>query len=458
MTNTFKIYCKEFNFVALLFDYGVEEESATYDKLKKKVEDSESSFLVRNYVEYLLGVVLVDGKDLLKSIKDSPEETEEDGDVYDLAIRSLYNEVLERYPHFCLEAVCTDVNAAITGEEVKFIMTQLAQELQKESVRQRTVSQTAKKKKIKNIKDIKRTEKFLKSKVIGQSEAVNTVMDCLKLIAAGLKNHSSLFFLGPTGVGKTKLAKELASKYSNNFFKINCAEYTGKHEYSKLIGAPPGYIGYSETSLLGEKAEKSNRWVFLFDEIEKADDKLYDFLLSLLDEGFCTDNMGNSLDFSESLFIFTSNQGMSDNRLGEKRLGFDREVITYKNSKVDILKSLKKQFKPEFLNRLDHVVFFNEIDEVAAKKIAALELKSFPIKRTAALLSYIVKKAYSLEYGARNIEKFIKNDLALMLADHILTSPTGGKDVLFIPRFVKGELYFEIQKNKEIKKWDASAE
>ena len=168
--------------------------------------------------------------------------------------------------------------------------------------------------------------------------------------------------------------------------------------------------------------------------------------------------MGNSLDFSESLFIFTSNQGMSENRLGEQRLGFDKEVITYKNSKGDILKSLKKQFKPEFLNRLDHVVFFNEIDKKAAKKIAALELKSLPIKRTAALLSYIVKKAYSLEYGARNIEKFIKNDLSLLLADHILARPDKGKDLLFIPRFDKGELYFDIQQNKETKTWNASAE
>jgi len=457
MTNTFKIYCKEFNFVALLYDLEVQEESHIYEKLRKKVESSESSFLVRNYVEYLLSIVLVDGKNLLKSLKDSPEEAD-DAAPYDHALRALYNEVLERYPHFCLEAVCTDVNAEVSGEEVKFIMTQLAKELQKESAKQRSVTHSVNKKKIKTLKDIQRTEKFLKSRVIGQPEAVKTVVDCLKLIAAGLKKHSSLFFIGPTGVGKTKLAKELARKYSNNFFKINCAEYTGKHEYSKLIGAPPGYIGYSETSLLGEKAEESNRWVFLFDEIEKADDKLYDFLLSLLDEGVCTDNMGNSLDFSESLFVFTSNQGMADSRLGEQRLGFDKEVITYKKSKDDILKSLKKQFKPEFLNRLDQVVFFNEIDEIAAKKIAALELKSLPIKRTAALLSYIVKKAYSLEYGARNIEKFIKNELSLMLADHILESPDKSKDILFIPRFVKGELYFDIQQKKEIKKWDASAE
>ena len=457
MTNTFKIYCKEFNFVALLYEFSLEEESKVYKKLKEKVESSESSFLVRNYVEYLLSLVLVDGKSLLKSIKDAPDEPEEDH-AYDHELRALYDEVLDKYPHFCLEAVCTDVNADISGEDVKFIMNQLAKELQKESVKQRALSNNVNKKRIETLKDIERTEKFLKSKVIGQREAVSTVVDCLKLIAAGLKAHSSLFFLGPTGVGKTKLAKELAKKYSSNFFKINCAEYTGKHEYSKLIGAPPGYIGYSETSLLGEKAEESNRWVFLFDEIEKADDKLYDFLLSLLDEGVCTDNMGNSLDFSESLFIFTSNQGMSENRLGEQRLGFDKEVITYKNSKGDILKSLKKQFKPEFLNRLDHVVFFNEIDKKAAKKIAALELKSLPIKRTAALLSYIVKKAYSLEYGARNIEKFIKNDLSLLLADHILARPDKGKDLLFIPRFDKGELYFDIQQNKETKTWNASAE
>jgi ATP-dependent Clp protease ATP-binding subunit ClpA len=460
MIKTFKIYCKEFNFVALLYDMDMEEEAEAYEKLKEKVESSKSSFLVRNYVEYLLSVVLVDGEEILKSLKESQEDMES-SEAYDFSIRALYDQVLERYPHFCLEAICSDINASVTGDEVKFIMNQLAKELHKESTKQRTSAHQHEKQKIKTLQDINKTEKYLKSKVIGQQDAIETVVNALKLIAAELIEFTSLFFIGPTGVGKTKLAKELATRYSNNFFKINCAEYTGKHEYSKLIGAPPGYIGYSETSLLAEKAEQSNRWVFLFDEIEKADEKLYDFLLSLLDEGTCTDNMGAVLDFSKSVFVFTSNQGMRDSRLGEKRLGFDKEVITYTKSKDHILSSLKKEFNPEFLNRIDRVVFFNEIDEVSAKKIARLELKNLPVKRTAALLSYIVKKAYSIEYGARNIEKFIKNDISLMLADHILSSPAkklGKSGQLFVPKFVKGELHFDIEPKKEIKKWDASAE
>jgi ATP-dependent Clp protease ATP-binding subunit ClpA len=336
-------------------------------------------------------------------------------------------------------------------------MDQLAKELHKESIKQRAKPKKLRRTKLKGLKDIEKTERYLKSRVIGQDYAISTVVNSLKLIVAGLKEFTSLFFLGPTGVGKTKLAKELAKKYSTNFFKVNCSEYSGKHEYSKLIGAPPGYVGYSDTSLLTEKAQESNCWVFLFDEIEKADDKFYDFLLSLLDEGTCTDNTGTTLDFSKSLFIFTSNEGLGDSRLGEQRLGFDKEVITYKHSKPNILKSLKKDFNPEFLNRIDHVVFFNEIDERAAKKIASLELKSLPIKRTAALLSYIVKEAYSMEYGARNIEKFIKNDISLLIADVILSLPEQTK-VLFIPKFKNGELYFELDHKKETKKWDASAQ
>jgi len=328
-------------------------------------------------------------------------------------------------------------------------MEQMAKELQKQTVREevRHYKETPK---IKSLRDIENTRRYLNRVVIGQEEAVSTVVNSLKVIAAGLKNFTSLFFVGPTGVGKTKLAKEVAGRYTPHFFKINCAEYIGKHEYSKLIGAPPGYVGHTDKSVLAEKAEESNRWVFLFDEIEKADSKFYDFLLSLLDEGYCTDNMGTSLDFSESIFIFTSNQGLKDLRIGEKKLGFDRKVITYSDSKEDVVKALKGEFNPEFLNRIDHQVFFNEIDEASAKKIASLELKCLPIKRTAALLSYIIRKAYSREYGARKIAKFIQNDISLELADAILTDKGEDGKIIYVPRFVKGKLIIESNKKKEL--------
>jgi len=452
---TFKLFSKEFNFVALMLDLNEEQEGVIYGKLKDKIESAEKSFLVRDYVEYLLSIILVDGDNLILSLKDSLKESES-RESYDDALRVLYDHVLDCYPHFCLEVLCGDLNSTITGEEVRFIMEELAKEFRKEEVKSRAKTKVRTNCRIKNLSDIKRVEKYLKKNIIGQDIAIKTVIDALKVEVAGLTSFTSFFFIGPTGVGKTKLAKEVAKKYSANFFKINCAEYAGKHEYSKLIGAPPGYIGHSDQSLLAEKAEKSNCWVFLFDEIEKADPKFYDFLLSLLDEGTCTDNMGKVLDFSKSLFVFTSNQGLHDHRLGERRLGFDSEVITYGNTKDNILSSIKKEFKPEFLNRIDYTVFFNEIDKNSAKKIASLELKNLPVKRTASLLNYIVKEAYSLEYGARNIGKFIKSDVCLRLADTILSDSNENKKISFVPTFEKGELSFT--KPKEKQKWDTSSQ
>ena len=399
----------------------------------------------------------MEGDDLLKSLKESLL-TSESREAYDDALKVLYDHVLQCYPHFCLEALCQDLNATVSGDEVRFIMEELAKEFRKEQIKSQAKTKVHSRCKVKSLADIKKVEKYLKSNIIGQDPAIRTVVDALKVGVAGLSEFTSFFFIGPTGVGKTKLAKELAKKYSANFFKINCAEYAGKHEYSKLIGAPPGYVGHSESSLLGEKADLSNCWVFLFDEIEKADPKFYDFLLSLLDEGKCTDNMGRILDFSKSIFIFTSNQGLGDSRLGERRLGFDSEVITYSQSKEGILRSIKKTFNPEFLNRLDYTVFFSEIDRAAAKKIASLELKTLPVKRTAALLNYIVKEAYSIEYGARNISKFIKNDICLKLADTILESSNKENKVNLVPRFDKGELTFTKPEKKENMKWDTSSQ
>ena len=155
------------------------------------------------------------------------------------------------------------------------------------------------------IEDVNLLHTRFKDNIVGQKEAITSVINGIKVNAAGLSKHTSFLFVGPTGVGKTQLSKILGKHYSGDFYKINCAEYASGHEYAKLIGSPPGYVGHSEKSLLGEKADISNRWVFIFDEIEKAHDKFYDFLLSLLDDGTCTDNLGNVLDFSESVFIFT---------------------------------------------------------------------------------------------------------------------------------------------------------
>ncbi|HIB83914.1 MAG TPA: ATP-dependent Clp protease ATP-binding subunit, partial [Chromatiaceae bacterium] len=250
----------------------------------------------------------------------------------------------------------------------------------------------------------------------------------------------------------TELAKLLGEKYSGNFWKINCAEYASSHEYAKLIGSPPGYVGHTDKSIMSEKAEKSNRWVILFDEIEKAHHKFYDFLLSLLDDGTCTDNMGRVLDFSESIFIFTSNQGVSDISFGEK-LGFGHDIVSVSGSESEIKKSVKKQFPVEFLNRMDNYMFFNTLTRDQVRKIASLALHTIPIKKHKALLNFIVDEGYSEEYGARNIKRFIKNEIAVIVAQALLERKLPSKEgELYTPKIVNGKLTLVDFKDKSLDK------
>ena len=273
-------------------------------------------------------------------------------------------------------------------------------------------------------------------------------------MASGLCKHSSFFFVGPTGVGKTELAKLLGAKFSGNFYKINCAEYAGAHEYAKLIGAPPGYVGHTDKSLLGEKAATSNRWVLLFDEVEKAHSKLHDFLLSLLDDGTVTDNLGNVLDFSESIFIFTSNQGVSE--IKYEKLGFMGREENAKQNEITsevIRTSVKKNFSPEFLNRLDDMILFNSLSKTDIRKIVSLELAKIPIQQTEPLIDFIVEEGYSQEYGARNIARFIKNNVSTKVADAILNKLVPKKQgEFYTPRMIKGEV-----KIIDTRKYEASS-
>jgi len=293
---------------------------------------------------------------------------------------------------------------------------------------------------IKTLNDVNNLERYLSKNLIGQEQAVKGLVDSMKLVASGLYKNASFFFIGPTGVGKTELARLVGNRYSGNFWKVNCAEYAQAHEYAKLIGSPPGYVGHSEKSLMAEKAEKSNKWVILFDEIEKAHTKFYDFLLSLLDDGTCTDNMGRVLDFTESIFIFTSNQGVSDIRVG-KKLGFGGETVSVSGSEQEITQSVKKKFPAEFMNRIDNYVFFNTLEPEHLKKIATLALSNIPIKRHKALLDFIVEHGYSEEYGARNIKRFIKNEVATVIAQALLERRLPSKKGdLYTPKVKDGKL------------------
>ena len=278
---------------------------------------------------------------------------------------------------------------------------------------------------LKTLEDIDDLGIFLKKNIMGQDEAIKSVCNAVKLRAANFVKHVNLFFIGKTGRGKTQLARKLGEKFSPNFWVINCAEYTNGHEVSKLLGSPPGYIGHSESSMMKDKAEKSNRWTIVFDEIEKAHSKFFNILLSLLDTGTVTDNSGNDIDLTDSMFIMTSNCGLKD--LKTELLGFGA-VPSAESHKEEIMKSLERTFSPEFRGRVDEFIFFNDLNSEDIRSIAKMTLSGYPVKTTPELLDYVVSKGFSDEFGARDIQRVVKNLVALPLANEILSNrePSNG--------------------------------
>jgi|TARA_A100000172_G_scaffold72743_1_gene53995 ATP-dependent Clp protease ATP-binding subunit ClpA len=426
-TGNYKVVCDDLNLVLFVRGFTLDEEKDLYGKIRGKIEKASSPVSVEEYKQFIVTQFLEDSKKFIDTL---PNDLEEAAEILD----SAYNSIVGVYPPFALDFICNDLNADTFFRGVD---SSLLRHMQTLGGSESKVSIQ-----LSSIEDIQALEEYLGDNIVGQKHSITALVRSLKLLASGLAKHSAFLFVGPTGVGKSQLGKLLGEQYSGDFYKINCAEYANAHEYAKLIGAPPGYIGHSESSLLGEKAKESNRWVFLFDEIEKAHHKLYDFLLSLLDDGTCTDNLGNVLDFSESIFIFTSNQGISD--IKRDPMGFGRvdEVVTKEITREVIEKSLKKKFSPEFLNRLDDTIYFNPLSKEEVKDIARLQLEQLPIQVTEPLLTYIVDNGYSLEYGARNIARFIKNNISVKVADAILNKlvPKDDPYGLYKPRIIDGEV------------------
>jgi ATP-dependent Clp protease ATP-binding subunit ClpA len=411
---TYRAVCPEIEKVLLVKGFSLDDEKRLYDSIKDKILQAEENIDVFDYKKFIIQKFLVNAKDFLKGL---PKDEEESSAI----INIVYESIVRIYPPYSLEFICQDINTDIFFKDIKGKLggKKLAEKL-KNLNSLTDVNNSENTVMVSSLEDIKHIESYFKENIIGQKDAIAAVVKAMKLIASGLSKHCSFLFVGPTGVGKTQLAKLLGGSFSGNFFKVNCAEYASAHEYAKLIGSPPGYIGHSEKSLLAEKAEESNQWVFLFDEIEKAHHKLYDFLLSLLDDGTCTDNLGKTLDFSESIFIFTSNQGMKD--IKRSSVGFDRIEQSKKdpiNHEV-ITTSIKNHFSPEFLNRIDDIVLFKSLTKSEVKEIAKLQLEDLPIIQTNALLDFIVENGYSNEYGARNIARFIKNNITVKIADAVL--------------------------------------
>lgn len=336
-----------------------------------------------------------------------------------------YSTIVEYYPEFRVEYVCYEINELLPDSVVLESLLKDSKEDEefKKSLDKKTTKAPAPRKKPKvgltDLKQIHDLDKYLKRNIIGQDNAIRAVGDAIKLKAANFSKQMNLFFIGKTGRGKTQLARKLGERYSQNFWVINCAEFTNGHEVSKLLGSPPGYIGHSESSLIKEKAEKSNRWTIVFDEIEKAHTKLYNILLSLLDTGTLTDNSGNEVDLSDSIFIMTSNCGLKD--LKTKHMGFN-DSSSSDGDKEEIMKSLEQTFSPEFRGRVDEFVFFNDLNPDDIREIARLALSKYPIKSSPEILDYVIKHGYSEEFGARDIQRVLKRLVGLPLADEILAN------------------------------------
>lgn len=423
---SYKILCNKLDTLLNVKVFTEKEEIDLYKKLIDTLSGAEG-FSPIEYKKFIVRSFLVDHEIFINSL---PGDFKEDEDSINEAFETAYESIITAFPVFSLEHICADVNTEVF---IGAMGRQIIEKIRKKDEHPIVKNNEEKKKALglsEDFFDVSSIEQKLFSEIIGQKEAITEVINNLKLLYSGIVQKFSLLFVGPTGVGKTKLAKLLGQYYSGNFLKINCAEQSAGHEFARFIGSPPGYLGHKEKSFFAEKAEISNKWVFLFDEIEKAHPKFYDFLLSLLDDGTCTDNNGAELDFSESIFLFTSNKGVENLKLSN--IGFSKgNKITQNQVQHTLKTSIESHFSPEFINRLDDIVIFNHLSEEEAKQIIKIELEKFPIKISDDLVSFILKKGYSQVYGARNLQRSIRKIIGLPLSDVIIKNKLPKEGYLF---------------------------
>ncbi len=281
-------------------------------------------------------------------------------------------------------------------------------------------------------------EEILHERVIGQDEAVRAVSRAIRRARAGLKDPhrpvGSFIFLGPTGVGKTELSKALAAAMfgdENAIIRMDMSEYMERHTVSKLIGSPPGYVGFDDGGQLTEKVRRKPYSVVLFDEIEKAHPDVFNILLQILEDGRLTDSRGRTVDFKNTVIIMTSNIGAS--RIGAKsKIGFgqaEEDPSGYEHMKEHMMEELKRSFRPEFLNRIDDIIVFHNLDEEDTLKIAALMLKSIAqrlternihLSYTDEVVAKLAKMGFDAEYGARPLRRLMQQTVEDKLSEEIL--------------------------------------
>lgn len=282
-------------------------------------------------------------------------------------------------------------------------------------------------------------DKVLKEYIIGQDEAIDKTVQAIKRNRLGIKDKKKpqgvMVYLGPSGAGKTELAKRVAEQLfgdSESLIRFDMSEYSEKFNVSRLVGSPPGYVGYEQGGQLTEQVRRKPYSVVLFDEIEKAHSEIYNLLLQLLDEGQLTDGMGRKVDFKNCLIIMTSNVGVKELSTMGKTVGFETQSTVASKSDRDrqiIEKALKKKFPPEFLNRIDETIVFNKLSEENIHKIIYIEIDKlkdrlsdmgYDIKLDKSAMEFIAKEGYHEEYGARPLGRAIQIHIGNLIADEIL--------------------------------------
>jgi ATP-dependent Clp protease ATP-binding subunit ClpC len=305
-------------------------------------------------------------------------------------------------------------------------------------------------------------EKLLHERVVGQTEAVSAVAKAIRRGRVGLKDPKrpigSFLFLGPTGVGKTELCKALAEVMfgtEDSMIRVDMSEYMEKHSVSKLIGSPPGYVGYEEGGQLSEKIRRHPYSVLLFDEIEKAHPDVFNILLQVLDDGHITDSQGRKVDFKNTIIIMTSNAGAAD-IASRHRLGFsagDTSAADYGQMKSMVMEEVRRIFKPEFLNRIDDIIVFHQLTKSDVKEIADIMLKTvagrvkeqlnIDLEVSGPVRNHLAEAGFDERYGARPLRRVIQNEIEDELAEEYLAGRVKNGDHVVL-RMKDGKIRFTV--------------
>ncbi|MCR5206124.1 MAG: ATP-dependent Clp protease ATP-binding subunit [Lachnospiraceae bacterium] len=298
---------------------------------------------------------------------------------------------------------------------------------------------------------LRKLEEILHKRVVGQEEAVSAIAKAIRRGRVGLKDPNrpigSFLFLGPTGVGKTELSKALSEAVfgtENSMIRVDMSEYMEKHSVSKMVGSPPGYVGYDEGGQLSEKIRRNPYSVVLFDEIEKAHPDVFNILLQVLDDGHITDAQGRKVSFKNTIIIMTSNAG-AQNIISPKTLGFasaNDDKANYEKMKTGVMDEVKRIFKPEFLNRIDEIIVFHSLtrenirdivfimfDRIAKRALSELNIK---VKCDDSFIDHIAEKGFDEKYGARPLRRAIQNEVEDSLSEKILAGVVKSGDSVTI--------------------------